>query len=85
MKLGKNIVAIVLCAVMVTVIGGIYLYEKNRQMFNNAVYEQVIPEFEKQQQELSPAYHFFIFHQNFHHPYLHRGAFPQRLVPLPFA
>ena len=52
MKLGKNIVAIVLCAVMVTVIGGIYLYEKNRQMFNNAVYEQVIPEFEKQQQEL---------------------------------
>ena len=51
-KLRRNLVAIVLCAIMFTVIGGIYLYEKNRQRFDNAVYQQVIPEFEKQQQEL---------------------------------
>ena len=52
MKLRRNLVALTLCAFLFAILGGIYLYEKNRQRFDNAVYQQVIPEFEKQQQEI---------------------------------
>lgn len=43
MKFRRNIVAIVLCLVMTAAIAGIYLYERNRSIYNMKVYERVIP------------------------------------------